>query len=455
MWQPLETRNAIALLALAALLLVGGCTNGENFSVGSMVEDILPPTPGETAREAFNVYDPDQRRKSIIRLSNAPWGGEPPYLKTYRLLVDDPDPTVRAACIAALGRHGYADDVNAIVPYLQDRTYFVRWESAKALQRLQNEVAIEPLIVALREDDEPDVRTAAAKALGQYDKPAVFQALVGALNDDDYAVVRQSQESLKLLTGEDFGEDGAAWLAWSEDRGETLFASAGTYTYDTYVAPPTLTRRLQFWRDSPEQVGPREPQVEFQPVATVERTEPVLPPLPPSSSDAPANTTPPPATTTQPANTTQPATTTQPAPTPRPATTTQPQPRPQPTPQPQPQPQPQPRPATTPRPAPTPTPRPTPVRTSTDTPQPRPVLTQPQLIRRPSTTTTADGEEVRRVIVPGAQRTSGPVHPLGATDGRRPVPGKSKSDDKDDKKDKDSKDEDGKADDAKTEESDQ
>ena len=97
--------------------------------------------------------------------------------EAYRLLMDDPDATVRAACIKALGAHGTVDDALLIIPRLKDEAAFVRWQAAKSLQRIHHEQAVGPLLDAMKSDEDVDVRMAAADALGQYPRPAVFDAL--------------------------------------------------------------------------------------------------------------------------------------------------------------------------------------------------------------------------------------------------------------------------------------
>ncbi len=236
-----------ASLAMAAVTLVG-CSRQtvESNPIVEALPVVFEPSAAEAARDAFNMYDPDLRRRSVLRLSNADFGGEEPYLKTYRLLIDDPDPTVRAAAVAALGRWGQAGDVPAIVILLaRDESSQVRWESAKALQRIHSDQAVTPLLTALENEVHPDVRIACANALGQYPSRAVFDSLVAALNDNDYGVVREARKSLHILTGQSFGDDGRDWWAWAEDTAD-LFAQQKTYYYPQFDGSPSILQRITF-----------------------------------------------------------------------------------------------------------------------------------------------------------------------------------------------------------------
>lgn len=238
------------ILSLTACLVIGCETGGGRDGLGQFMENLFPPPPGQVARDAFNVYDPDLRRRSVNTLAGAPWGGEGPYLRVYRLLIDDPDPTVRAACLRALGRHGDPSDVETIALYLNDETSFVRWEAAMALERLHHPDAVDPLIQTLRNDEDADVRLAAARALGQYPDQRVLETLVGALHDSDYSVVRQTVRSLRLLTGQDFGDSSSAWLAWL-DENHDAFAQQQPFYYTEFIRPAGFLDYLQFWRTHP------------------------------------------------------------------------------------------------------------------------------------------------------------------------------------------------------------
>jgi HEAT repeat protein len=247
----------LALIAAACGLL--GCTGNAKRDLKQAMDPLFPPTPTEAAQMSVNIYDADQRRQGVTLLSAAKFGGEAPYLKLYRLLVNDEDASVRAACVKALGEHGTPQDVKLLIPRLNDTASFVRWEAAKALQKIHNPEAIPALIEAAGRDTDPDVRQASAQALGQYAEPRVFDTLVSALNDADFAVVEAAQGSLKTLTGYDFGTDGALWLIWRDKHRTDLFAKQQEYTYQPFVKPRGFTDKAQFWKKY-ERPEPRTPE---------------------------------------------------------------------------------------------------------------------------------------------------------------------------------------------------
>jgi len=241
-----------AAIAVAAVSFVVGCESDKPFGVESLVDGFSPQKPLEVVEDAFNPYDSDKRRRAITMLAAAPWGGEEPYLRAYRLLLEgagDDDPTVRAACVRALGIHGTTDDASILARRLSDSSALVRWEAAEALQKIHNPVAIEALNEAVHADRDTDVRASAAAALGQYASPEVFSVLVGALNDDQHDVVRAAWLSLKTLTGQDLDTTASAWLAFAEAQPARLFVGQQPYYWQPYDKPPTLLDKAQFWKD--------------------------------------------------------------------------------------------------------------------------------------------------------------------------------------------------------------
>lgn len=71
--------------------------------------------------------------------------------------------------------------------------------------------AVEPLTRTLAHETDIDVRLAAARALSRCQDPRAVRALGTALDSADPALQYRAMQSLKSLTGEDFGNDAAAW----------------------------------------------------------------------------------------------------------------------------------------------------------------------------------------------------------------------------------------------------
>jgi len=244
--------GATVLLALTFIAALGGCdTVGQDFSEAL---NFNTPSPSQAAAWMFH-RDAEKRRLGITLISNAPFGGEEPYMKVYREAIADADPMVRAACAHALGLHGQPPDAALLAAGLKDTSQLVRWESAKGLQRIYNDAAVGPLSDAVVNDADVDVRMAAATALGPYRERRVIDALIRALDDRSLGVAFHARRSLRLLTGENFGTDPVAWLGWSRDVADP-FAKARVYTYPVYSRNKTLIEKFTpFGRKTFEQPG--------------------------------------------------------------------------------------------------------------------------------------------------------------------------------------------------------
>ncbi|MEX0875857.1 MAG: HEAT repeat domain-containing protein [Phycisphaerales bacterium] len=234
-------RGSHALLAgslLSGAMLGSGCNTFDDAPRGATsLREVMAPqtTPGQAAEMATDPYSAENRYRGTTLLSSADFGGAGVYIQLYVDGADDPDPSVRAASIRALGRHGDPEHAPLIIRGLADGDDFVRVEAARALQRVHSEDAIEPLIRRIEEANESniDVRAAAADALGQYRQKSVVLALIGALRDSRLAVNDRVQHSLMTLTGQNFALDRQAWLDWY-NRTNDLFAGARPYTYPVF-----------------------------------------------------------------------------------------------------------------------------------------------------------------------------------------------------------------------------
>ncbi len=250
-------RTVILAWAVGLLAAAVGC---ETFTqdLNSLGSAIMPVSPEQAARWMVDPNDPDNRRKGTVLISNSPFGGAEAYVTWYRdRIAVEANALVRAALVTALGRWGEPSDAPVIAARLADDNLYVRWEAAKALQRIHNPAVVPDLLRVMRNDDEDtDVRTAAAVALGQYPQDRVFQVLVAALDAPQLSINEAARKSLGTLTGESLGLDPEAWLAWYNGAAAP-FAGQQEYLFPTYQRDETLLEKLAFWsKKSYEQPAP-------------------------------------------------------------------------------------------------------------------------------------------------------------------------------------------------------
>ncbi|MFG0251421.1 MAG: HEAT repeat domain-containing protein, partial [Phycisphaerales bacterium JB038] len=199
----IRAQAVLAALVLLALPAFGplGCRT----VTGEFAFDVDVPEPVEALAWARDKYDPDKRRTALKWLAHAPWAGAEVYISIYESLAEDPDPTVRAAALFALARHGRPDHAQLVGLRLElDPNESVRLQAARTLQRLHHPEAVEPLQRAMQSDPDSWVRAEAAKALGQYANRELLPALIQALDDEKLEVAAGARRSLVYLTGRDF-----------------------------------------------------------------------------------------------------------------------------------------------------------------------------------------------------------------------------------------------------------
>jgi len=263
---PAALSCACTVVIAGTVIFGGGCGTSLGGAAAMNSESVLslfpaPPSPAVAAQWAIDPYDADKRQQGVLLLANAPFGGEPPYLRLYELRITDEVPAVRMAAAKALALHGEVRHVPMLMERLaKDDVVSVRREAARALQRLYDPLLAPPaLLRALDPDNESDAdtRAAAATALGQYAQPRVVQGLIGALADRQLRVNKAAKQSLRILTGENFGLDIRGWLAWTQQASE-LFANRQPYRYPVFHRDPTIAEMILPWLQPPrnETVAP-------------------------------------------------------------------------------------------------------------------------------------------------------------------------------------------------------
>lgn len=123
--------------------------------------------------------------------------------ETVRTLIDDADPLVRAAALAAIGAIGWDDaDVSTVEKALAASAWQIRQGAARALAGAPSpSAAVAPLSQALS-DPHLDVRKAAVLSLTRWasSEDAAREALTGALDDGDADVRAYARRALEAAT---------------------------------------------------------------------------------------------------------------------------------------------------------------------------------------------------------------------------------------------------------------
>lgn len=239
--------SLLRTLVFATVAALAGCdTVSQDFD--DLIESFSPPSPFQAAVWASDFNHPGLQRRGVVLLSNSYFGGSEANVRLFRVLVEEnADPLVRAAAIQALGRWGEPADAEVIAARLESPVELVRLEAAKALQRLHNDAVAGLIWRRLVDDDEAEpVRVELAIAMGQYPGDAGFQALVRALDDRRLALNLAAVDSLRLLTGQDFGLAATKWIEWYDSTRDP-FAGEMTFIYPTFQRKVSFLERLMFW----------------------------------------------------------------------------------------------------------------------------------------------------------------------------------------------------------------
>lgn len=123
----------------------------------------------------------------------------------------EPDPLVRQEIQNTVAEFSTPLALKMLLAGLQDDDLSVRLTCCYRLAEKGDPAAIGPLRMALETDSELDVRLAAIDALGKIRSTESVTALGVALADRDPAVQYAGVQALKTASGQDLGNDVAAW----------------------------------------------------------------------------------------------------------------------------------------------------------------------------------------------------------------------------------------------------
>jgi HEAT repeat protein len=151
---------------------------------------------GEFAMRSTGVDSPEQREISD---------------QLARQIQVEPDPLVRQSIVKALEEFRTPIAQQVLQAALSDDNEAVRIECCQVLGRRAEPATVASLAAALNGDKDEDVKMAAAKALGKIKSPEAMKALAAALDDRDPAMQYVGVQSMKSITGKDYGPDVQAW----------------------------------------------------------------------------------------------------------------------------------------------------------------------------------------------------------------------------------------------------
>jgi HEAT repeat protein len=167
-------------------------------------------------RERTSFHTPAMRVDAVSQFASRSTHVDSPEQRELsdqlaRQIQIEPDPIVRTAVIEAIAEFRTPIAQQVLEAGLSDKDTGVRVACCKALGRRADPTTVPKLAAILRTDEDIDVRLAATEALGNIRTPQAMQALVIALDDRDPALQFVGVESLKSITGKDFGPNVAAW----------------------------------------------------------------------------------------------------------------------------------------------------------------------------------------------------------------------------------------------------
>lgn len=175
-----------------------------------------------------------KRRENVRSLS--PEEQERAAVELAARLQEERHPVLRTDIIRTLGELPSPVATEALRAAVNDQEANVRVVACEAWGKRGGEDARVVLAQVLGSDTDVDVRMAATRELGRFkDDPQAMQALKLALDENNPALQFRAVESLRNMSGKDYGAD---MVAWKE------FVDGGN---PPEPPPPTIAERLKSW----------------------------------------------------------------------------------------------------------------------------------------------------------------------------------------------------------------
>jgi HEAT repeat protein len=145
----------------------------------------------------LNSWILEERVKAIRRLGEQ----GPEAAKTLPKLVDalkDPEPTVRAAAVVAIGFIGSREHARTLLPLLEDPASTVRFQTVSALAFL-GDPSVGPKLKTRYDIESTTIRDQILRAIGQLGGPLAYPLLAQAITDPDAQIRRAAAVGFSFL----------------------------------------------------------------------------------------------------------------------------------------------------------------------------------------------------------------------------------------------------------------
>lgn len=201
-----------ALAVVAGAMLAAGCAE----TTLSRYNKYNPFRQDDWAADEQYGTKPGQKVSELYGLADNGASLPPAEQTRYSQLIfsqfaEEPDPQIRAAMIRAVAQLSAPEAVATLKAGQSDRDTFVRLAVCQSWQKRGGPESIEALAGIIASDTNVDVRIAATRALGTFQDPAAVRGLAVALDDNDPALQYRAMESLRNVSGKDYGGNVHAW----------------------------------------------------------------------------------------------------------------------------------------------------------------------------------------------------------------------------------------------------
>ncbi len=206
-----------ALAVGCCLALIAGCA-----ATAESAGDFMGKLSGKkTPEQLLNIKTPQDRHKELVQLAKdagdkSPAEQERIVAELAKEIQHEEDAMARRQILRTLAEYRTPLALAILQAGLKDTDFEVRRIACKSIGKQGGPQAVQALTQVANSDTEADVRIAAVKALGETADKAAIAPLAEALIDPNPAIQFRAQESLRTVSGRDYGNNVQAWREYAK-----------------------------------------------------------------------------------------------------------------------------------------------------------------------------------------------------------------------------------------------